>query len=242
MRMRGYLPVAVLVLAIGLVCLFGCDESVFIGDTAVNQPPTVRLTGGPPEGDTTSYRIKFSWMGNDPDGTVESYEYAMCDGSPGGFNPADTTGLAAWTEIHCTDSTFAFSAFETGEEVDVGVNKHSSYCRRVHTFFIRAVDDKGVRSRAAYRSFTASTLAPYAVIQTPRNAFPGREQQLPSLVRFTWKGEDPVEDPWNVQEPESIRYFLETHTLSFIDNLNQHPEDYGHRWCPWIPSCWSSSS
>lgn len=235
MRMRVYLPVAVLVLAMGLVCLFGCDESVFIGDTAVNQPPTVRLTGGPPEGDTTSYRIKFSWMGNDPDGTVESYEYAMCDGSPGGFNPADTTGLAAWTEIHCTDSTFAFSAFETGEEVDVGVNKHSSYCRRVHTFFIRAVDDKGVRSRAAYRSFTASTLAPYAVIQTPRNAFPGREQQLPSLVRFTWKGEDPVEDPWNVQEPESIRYFLATHTLSFIDNLNQHPEDFEHRWCPWIP-------
>jgi hypothetical protein len=235
MRMRGYPSIAFLACALALALFFGCDESVFIGNPAPNQSPTVRLTGGPPEGDTTSYRIKFSWMGNDPDGTVESYEYAMCDGNPGGFDPADTTGLAAWTKIHCTDSTFAFSASETGEEVDVGVNRHSSFCRRVHTFFIRAVDDKGMRSRAAYRSFTASTLAPYAIIESPRNAFPGREQQLPSLVRFAWKGEDPIDDPWNIQEPESIRYFLATHTLSFIDDLNRNPQHYESRWCPWIP-------
>jgi hypothetical protein len=235
MRMRGYLSVAILVLAIGLACLFGCDENVFIGDPALNQPPTVRLTGGPPEGDTTSYKIKFSWMGNDPDGAVANYEYAMCDGSPGGFDPADTTGLDAWTKIYCTDSTFAFSASESGEEVIVGVNRHSSYCRKVHTFFIRAVDDKGMRSKAAYRSFTASTLAPYAVIVSPANPFIGREQQLPSLVRFQWTGYDPIDDPWNVQEPESIRYFLALHSLSVIDNLNKHPEDFESRWCPWIP-------
>ncbi|MCX5753153.1 MAG: hypothetical protein NTW97_05840 [Candidatus Krumholzibacteria bacterium] len=235
MRMRGYPSIAVLVCALALACLFGCDESTFIGDPALNQAPTVRLTGGPPEGDTTSYRIKFSWMGNDPDGTVEGYEYVMCDGSPGGFDPADTTGLGAWTKIHCTDSTFAFSASENGEEVNVGVGKYSSYCRRVHTFFIRAVDDKGTRSRAAYRSFTASTLAPYAVIESPHNAFAGREQQLPSLVRFTWRGEDPIDDPWNVQEPESIRYFLATHSLSIIEDLNRNPENFESRWCPWIP-------
>ena len=197
--------------------------------------PTVRLTGGPPEGDTTSYKIKFSWMGNDPDGTVEHYEYAMCDGSPGGFDPADTTGLDAWTKIDCTDSTFAFSASETGEEVIAGVNKKSSYCRTVHTFFIRAVDDKGMRSIAAYRSFTASTLSPFAVIKTPVNPFLGREQQLPSLVRFTWEGHDPIDDPWNVQEPESIRYFLALHSTNIIDNLNRNPEDFESRWCPWLP-------
>ncbi|MFA4948531.1 MAG: hypothetical protein WC674_08505, partial [Candidatus Krumholzibacteriia bacterium] len=233
--MREYLSGAALLCALALAFLFGCDESVFIGDSALNEPPTVRLTGGPPEGDTTSYKIKFSWMGNDADGTVESYEYAMCDGSPGGFDPADTTGLAAWTEIHSTDSTFAFSAFENGEGVIVGPYRYSTYCRKVHTFFVRAVDDKGARSRAAYRSFTASTLAPYAVIETPRNASPGREQSLPSLVRFTWRGEDPIDDPWNIQEPESIRYFVATHTLSFLDNLNRNPEEYESRWCPWIP-------
>ena len=233
MRMRGYLSAAILVLSLGLACLFGCDESVFIGDPAPNKPPTVRLTGGPPEGDTTSYRIKFSWIGYDPDGTVENYEYAMSDGNPGGFDPADTTGLDAWTKIRSTDSVFAFSAFENGENVSIGANKYSSYCRRVHTFFIRAVDDKGMRSPAAYRSFTASTLSPYAVIESPRNAFPGREQQLPSLVKFQWRGEDPIDDPWNIQEPESIRYFLATHTLSIIDNMNKRPEDFEHRWCPW---------
>ena len=235
MHMRGNLSGAVLVCALGLAFLFGCDESVFIGDPALNEPPTVRLTGGPPEGDTTSYYIKFSWMGNDPDGTVENYEYVMCDGSPGGFDPADTTGLDAWTKIHCTDSTFAFSASENGEEVTVGGDRHSSYCRKVHTFFIRAVDDKGARSNSAYRSFTASTLAPYAIIETPRNVSPGREQSLPSLVRFTWRGEDPIDDPWNIQEPESIRYFVATSTLSIIENLNRHPEDFESRWCPWIP-------
>jgi hypothetical protein len=233
--MRGNPSGAVLVCALGLAFLFGCDESVFIGDSALNEPPTVRLTGGPPEGDTTGYYIKFSWMGNDPDGTVENYEYVMCDGSPGGFDPADTTGLDAWTKIHSTDSTFAFSASENGEEVTVGADRHSSYCRKVHTFFIRAVDDKGARSNSAYRSFTASTLAPYAVIETPRNSPPGREQSLPSLVRFTWRGEDPIDDPWNIQEPESIRYFVTTSTLSIIENLNRHPEDFESRWCPWIP-------
>jgi hypothetical protein len=220
--------------ALAFAALFGCDESVFIGDRALNQPPTVRLTGAPPEGDTTSYRIKFSWMGNDPDGHVECYEYAMCDGSPGGFDPADTTGLDKWTKIHSTDSTFEFSAYESGEEVMVGVGKYSTYCRRVHTFFIRAVDELGARSTAAHRSFTASTLSPYAIIMTPRNAWPGREQQLPSLIRFTWKGEDPIDDPWNVQEPESIRYFLTSYLSTFIDDLNKNPQDYENRWCPWI--------
>jgi hypothetical protein len=235
MRVRGYRSIAAAAGVLALALLFGCDESVFIGDAAENQPPTVRLTGGPPNGDTTSYEIKFSWMGNDPDGAVKYYEYAMCDGSPGGFDPADTTGLAAWTKIRCTDSVFAFSASEAGETVPVGSTKYSSYCRRVHTFFVRAVDDKGARSAPAYRSFTASTLSPYAVIETPRNAFPGREQQLPSLIRFTWKGEDPIDDPWNVQEPESIRYFLIGYSSSLLDNMNGHPEDFEDRWCPWIP-------
>ncbi len=235
MRRRGYQAIAAAACALALALLFGCDESAFIGDPATNEPPTVRLTGGPPNGDTTSYQIKFSWMGNDRDGAVKYYEYAMCDGSPGGFDPADTTGLAAWTKIRCTDSVFAFSAFEPGETVPVGSTKITSFCRRVHTFFIRAVDDKGVRSAPAYRSFTASTLSPYAVIETPRNAFPGREQQLPSLVKFTWKGEDPIDDPWNVQEPESIRYFLAPYSLNIIDNMNAHPGDFEYRWCPWIP-------
>ena len=233
--MRGYVSIGALVCAIGLACLFGCDESVYIGDHAPNQPPTVRLTGGPPEGDTTSYKIKFSWMGNDPDGSVESYEYAMCDGSPGGFDPADTTGLDAWTKIYSTDSTFSFSATEGGEAVNAGVNRKSSFARKVHTFFIRAVDDKGMRSVAAYRSFTAATLTPYAVITAPVNPFIGREQQLPSLIRFQWRGEDPIDDPWNIQEPESIRHFLAPYTTSIIEDLNKNPEDFESRWCPWIP-------
>ncbi|HVO76939.1 MAG TPA: hypothetical protein VMT60_03050, partial [Candidatus Bathyarchaeia archaeon] len=95
------------------------------------------------------------------------------------------------------------------------------------------VDDKGARSEAAYRSFTARTIAPYAIITTPRNPFPGREQQLPSRIKFTWKGEDPIDQPWDVQLPESTRYFLAPYASYIMDSLNKNPAKFEKRWGPW---------
>ena len=232
--MRKTTILAFLALVSGLAYTIGCDENAFIGDTRSNKPPTMRLTGGPPEGDTTSYRIKFSWMGYDVDGRVDHYEYVMCDGNPLGFNPADTTGIDKWKSITRTDSTFSFSADEReGGSVVIGANKYSSFYKKVHTFFIRAVDNKGARSEAAYRSFTARTLAPYVIIDSPKNSFPGREQSLPSRIRFEWHGEDPVDQTWNIQLPESIRYFVMLSSSYILDSLNRRPDAFEKRWCPW---------
>jgi hypothetical protein len=223
-----------LVCAAALAGLLGCDEDLFVGSTAANQPPSIRLTGGPPEGDTTSYRIEFSWMGYDPDGHVEHYEYAMCDGDPVGFDPADTTGADKWSKITRTDSTFSFSADQDeGTTITVGANKYSTFCTRVHTFFVRAVDNRGARSAAAYRSFTARTLSPYVVIVQPKNAFAGREQQLSGVVKFGWTGEDPIDQVWKIERPESTRYLLATYTSYVLNDLNKTPAKFEDLWSPW---------
>jgi hypothetical protein len=232
--MSRFMFITMLLFAIGIACLFGCDENAFIGDRAPNKLPSVRLTGGPPEADTTSYRIKFSWMGYDPDGRIDHYEFVICDGDLTGFDPADTTGIDKWRRTMLTDSTFSFVADEgDGGTVNIGAYAYSTFCNRVHTFFIRAVDDRGARSTAAYRSFTARTLAPYVVIVAPRNPIPGYEQPLPPLVKFLWRGEDPIDEAWNLQQPESIRYLLTRKTADIMDRLNKSPEEFESLWCPW---------
>ncbi len=225
---------ALLAAGAALALTLGCEEKAFIGQHGANRPPTIRLTSGPPEGDTTAYRIQFSWMGFDSDGRVDFYEYVMCDGSPLGFDPSDTTGADKWRRIFRTDSTFAFSADEeAGSVVVIGTGRRSSFCQRVHTFFVRAVDNRGSRSESAYRSFTARTLAPYAVITSPVNPFPGREQQLSGLSRFAWTGEDPIDQGWKIETPESTRYFLAPYTAALLEDLNKHPEEVEDRWGPW---------
>jgi hypothetical protein len=234
MVMRTGISSLPFILSFAIACLFGCEENAFIGEVARNIAPSVRLTGGPLEGDTTSYRIKFSWIGSDVDGRVEYYEYVLCDGDLTGFDPADTTGSDKWKRIVRTDSTFSFSADEEEDTtVYMGKNKYTVFCRKVHTFFIRAIDDRGARSEAAYRSFTARTLAPYVVIDYPKNPFPGNSQQLPPLFKVHWTGEDPIDETWNIQEPESTRYLLMRVTMGILDSLNRNPEKFEEYWCPW---------
>ncbi|MDD4856600.1 MAG: hypothetical protein PHD74_00685 [Candidatus Krumholzibacteria bacterium] len=224
-----------LVLSFAVACFLGCEENAFIGEGASNKAPSIRLTGGPLEGDTTSYRIEFSWIGSDVDGRIDCYEYVLCDGDLTGFDPADTTGLDKWRSTVRTDSTFAFSADqEEDEAVRVGENKYTVFYKRVHTFFVRAVDDRGGRSEAAYRSFTARTLAPYAVIDYPKNPFPGHEQSLPTLFKLHWTGEDPIDETWNIQEPESTRHLLLRVKTGILDSLNKNPESFEKYWTPWM--------
>src|SRR5215831_15360864 len=46
-------------------------------ETATNRPPTVELTAGPTAGDTVRYSVPISWAGQDPDGSIARYEYAV---------------------------------------------------------------------------------------------------------------------------------------------------------------------
>jgi hypothetical protein len=229
--MKTFSLITACVLALAALC--GCDESTYLGAIKPNVPPTIKLTSGPLEGDTTVYQIKFSWVGNDRDGNVDHYECVVCNGAPLGFDHADTTGIDKWTKTHATDSVFKFKADEYEKNVVVQGNKFTRY-RRTHTLFVRAVDNRGGRSEPAYRSFTSRTLAPYVIIETPRNPSPGQSQLVPPLVRFTWRAEDPIDEPWNTQEADSVRYMLISCSGSTITDLNDAPEDFDSSWGPWM--------
>ncbi len=218
--------------AAALLC-GGCSENAFIGATETNAPPTIELVNGPVEQDDVGYKVELSWLGEDRDGKVERYEFVVCDGDPLGFDRQDTTGLERWTKTARTDSVFSLLADQYDTTVTIGGGRYSRF-KRTHTFFVRAVDDRGSRSEPAYRSFTTWTLAPGVSIDFPPNPFPGNVQTLPPIVRFHWGGIDPQDDPWHVAKVDSIRYLLAVYTDDILQNMNEHLERFETLWSPWI--------
>ncbi|HSG29177.1 MAG TPA: hypothetical protein VLA34_11910, partial [Candidatus Krumholzibacterium sp.] len=163
-------PFLSLISVIGLVLLAaGCSEmSPYTGELSTNQPPVIELTNGPLEGDSVQYYVHFYWIGDDPDGTVDHYEICLIDGAPIGFNPADTAGADKWTSIVGTDTLIMTTADEYDNTVTINSALYAIY-DKIHTFFIRAIDDRGCPSETLYRSFNAWTIAPHAFIIEPEN-------------------------------------------------------------------------
>jgi hypothetical protein len=227
------LAIAMVALAACAGAFLGCSEDSYLGNMSKDIPPVIELTNGPFERSLVGYKVRFSWIGNDPDGRVDYYEFVICDGAPLGFNPADTTGLDKWHRTTRTDSTFTFTADEFDTNLAIGGGSYTRY-KRTHTFFVRAVDNRGGRSEAAYRSFTAFTYAPYVMIDTPTNPFPGQAQTLPPVTKFSWRGIDPIDNPSNVQNVDSIRYMITPYSANTLADVNGHPERYELRWSRWI--------
>jgi hypothetical protein len=233
MVMNGRYAAIALLFAGALLLGAGCSENVFIGGDGPNAPPTIQLVNGPVEQDLVGYKVELSWLGQDRDGRVERYEFVICNGTPLGFNRQDTTGLEKWTKTTRTDSVFKLLADQYDTTVTIGMNPYSRF-KRTHTFFIRAVDDRGSRSDPAYRSFTTWTLAPGVTIDFPPNAFPGHSQTLPPIIHFHWEGIDPKDDPWHVAKVDSIRYMLDVYADSTLQELNEHFERFEPLWSRWI--------
>jgi hypothetical protein len=216
-----------------LAMLFGCSEDVYIGDLGPNQKPQVHLTNGPVEGDTVSYQVHFYWLGYDEDGKVDYYEVALLPGNPIGFDPADTTGLDKWTKIYSTDTLLIVEASDYDTTVTINLALYGLY-DKTHTFFLRAVDNRGMRSEVVSRSFTAYTLAPTVLITYPTNPSPGSSQFLANRVTFFWEGKDPIDSPWNYQGVESVRYFCKQYYGYTVEDMNREPERFEPWWSPWI--------
>jgi hypothetical protein len=169
---RMYGSVAVCLALAGF--FVGCGEGTLSGDEKENQPPTVWLSAAPPEGSVGKYTVQLYWGGWDPDGEILRYEYLITNNTTGVFQPSDTTG-ATWMPVVGNDSTFVFSADSLSNP---GTSNQVSEFKRSHTFFIRALDNDGLRStEPVHRSFTARTLSPRVSIQVPR-----RNQQTPADV------------------------------------------------------------
>ncbi len=226
------------VAVIGLIALSaGCSNNVYTGIEETNKPPEVWLSSGPVEGDTTSYQVHFYWGGWDPDGEIDHFEFVVVDGDPIGFDPADTTGLDKWYVTSSYDSVIRVTANENARPYEPN-DLYTKY-DKTHTFFIRGVDTRGMRSNVVSRSFTAWTLAPFVQITHPE----GTVRTYSNVITFRWEGRDPIDSPSNYQQPDSIRILwskVVDHdgyydpTFNIILDLNQNPAWYEPFWGPWI--------
>jgi hypothetical protein len=220
-------------ISISAAVLAGCSGSdVFTGDIKDNKPPTIELTNGPLEGDTTQYTVHFFWLGEDEDGAIDHYEFCMVEGDPIGFDPEDTVG--AWLSTELTDSIFTVTADSYDRNVKINSSLYSKY-KKMHTFFIKAIDDRGSVSETVHRSFTAFTLAPQIIINYPFTTNPEMGAQMLSVIStFKWYGKDPIDAPWNYQEVDSVRYLYAFYYTGIVDALNRTPGAFEDMWTDWI--------
>jgi len=183
-----------------------CSNKGIEGSQKPNQAPTVWLSAGPPEGSTSTYRIKMFWGGWDPDGEVAGYEYLISNNERI-FNPADTVGVP-WLPVAGNDSTFLFTADQPVDSLHTNKTKQVDAFIRSHTFFIRAVDREGLRSKApAYRSFTSRTLSPEVHIERPQ-VFSLNPAASPQISTFRWNAVDWIDDMLLSQDADSVQYAL----------------------------------
>ncbi len=231
-RCLGLTYVAVL----GALLLFGaCASDTIDGERSANQPPTVWLAAAPPEGSTGTYTVELFWGGWDPDGEISKYEYLVTDNVTGVFNPADTVDVP-WTAVIGNDSTFTFSADSLQDD---NPTSQKSLFARSHTFFIRAVDEEGLRSREpAYRSFTSRTISPEVRITTPRAELGITPADMPPISTIVWQATDYVDDEFTKQDPESVQWAMISTAgyggtyLGAITYLRQNPN--APEWDPWV--------
>jgi hypothetical protein len=142
-----------------------------------------------------------------------------------------------WIQTSVHDSVFRVPANDNPRPWEE--NDFFTRYDKTHTFFIRAVDLQGKRSKPAYRSFTAWTLAPTIQIDAPV----GTSRTYSTVITFRWTGNDPIDSAQNTQEPDSVRYMwsqilnkegIYDPAFNIISDLNKNPQDYEHLWGPWV--------
>ena len=149
-------------------CLLIPEED-FMGEIVPNVRPIVEITGGVLEDSLdTDVSAHFYWYGADNDGLIRYFEWAI----------DDTISERAWTRTTEYDEDIFFRAATAA-----GQDTFADW----HTFFIRSVDDHGVRSAPDMRYFNARTIAPTSKLQAPP---PVTDATWASALRFTWIGED----------------------------------------------------
>ena len=193
--------------------------------TVQNIPPEVRLTNAPV--DTTQeyyYSYKLNWIGFDPDGRVDHFEYAI--------DPTDQD--TAWVRTVKNEQIFSFRASRPESLGSAQPQGHD-----FHTFVIRAIDNLGARSPVVYRSFFSFTVAPTVRITQP---VPSHllERRVTPVVTIKWEGHDP--DGVFTQKPVKYKFKLfKFGEEQRIDTWLQHPDSLRIAFAPNFAG-WDSSS
>ncbi len=217
-----------------LVAVCACQPALK-EDQHTNQPPTVWLAAGPPEGSVGTYYVELFWGGWDPDGEISHYEFLISDNTSGIFNPADTVGVD-WRSVYSNDSTFTFSADSL---VDTGPPSQRALFMRSHTFFIRAVDMEGLRSsEPAHRSFTSRTLSPIVRVDIPPDDLGITAADMPPISTFRWTATDWIDGDDTEQEPDSVQWAMistRAYDNDYVKTINhlRSPES-AEDWYPWV--------
>jgi len=214
------------------VLIAACSKEPIQGERLENQRPTVWLSSAPPEGTDSRYRVHLYWGGWDPDGQISRYEYLITDNTTGVFSPGDTVGVR-WSPVFANDSIFVFSADSL---VDSTTTRLVTRFERSHTFFLRAVDDQGARSREpVHRSFTAWTLSPTVRVTVP-NQFELTPALIPPIATYRWVATDFINSRQEPTAPDSIRYVL--HAVAHNDFISGfewlHSNKDHETWSDWL--------
>lgn len=150
-----------LILAAVLIALlvgYGCGGGI-IGSPPRNQPPETFFANVPPDSSEIPYRIVLYWYGNDPDGFVIGYEYAIND------------SIEEWTWVEATEDTVEFPAPNLSD---------------LDSIWVRAVDNDSLRDPTpVMRYYTATTIAPETWIVS---GHPHPEVYCLEQTTETWPG------------------------------------------------------
>jgi len=178
-----------------VLSLAGCETTILVPD----QRPTVTLTSGPIDTVSApqSWLVDIAWVGSDPGGRIDHYEYAI-DPPPlrrVTFAHAET----AWVQ---TRETHVVARFRASHADSLGPGATAS---EFHVFVLRAVDNHGRTSPNVVRAFYAYTVAPDVRFTDPApNRFLIAHVGPP--FRLSWTGNDP--DGAGTNRPAAYRLKL----------------------------------
>ncbi len=222
-------------LVLGALGLTGCASKEINGALFANKPPSVELTNAPVAPDRSNpyfYAYRVNWSGEDPDGRVDHYEYAI---DPPNVVVYDTTkcnnGDTCWVSTQRNEEIVFFRASVPDSIRGTEPPTASDY----HVFVIKAVDDDGAASARKSRAFFAYTIAPTVLIRNPLPSALLRAQVTPS-VRIEWEGSDP--DGQFTQKPVKYKYkMLDLDALSsqvFLVNPDSlREQEAATAWAGW---------
>ncbi len=232
--MRTHRLATVLALAVAAlvaVPLSGCSKSRK-SLLLANLRPTIRLTNAPV--DTTSlnfYAYKLNWIGYDPDGRVDHFEYAV---DP----PREVGKDTAWTRTAKNEQIVFFRATRP-ESIPDAQHPREPIGQDFHIFVIRAVDNQGLFSAPVARAFFSYTVAPTVQIEVPRPS-PLISPIVTPAVRIRWSGTDP--DGQFTQKPVKYKYKLFKLGSSYpFDTWFREPDSLRRTFAPTFPG-WDSTS
>jgi hypothetical protein len=194
--------VAGALIVLGALALTGCGKKPG-GTLLPNVRPSVELTNAPVSPDRSNpyfYAYRVDWSGDDPDGRVDHYEYAI---DPPTVVVHDTTkcndGDTCWVTTKKNEEIVFFRATQPDPIKPATPPTASDF----HVFVIKAVDDRGAQSEPKFRAFFAYTIAPTVRILNPIPS-PLLFAQVTPSVRVDWTGSD-IDGQFS-QKPVKYKY------------------------------------